>query len=208
MKNISKRSILSILIVFISVVSCKNNDTKISEETLSTDIEKTKENLTTKRLNTLIDDPENEGDKMLLGYINQDGLKNITNFPWMQDEFENYEPNFSKVQEINQLIKGVNLQVFMGTWCEDSQREIPRLYKILNAMSFDMAKMKIAAVSHDKETPEGIEKGFNLEYVPTIIFMKDAKELNRIVEYTQGETLEDDILTILKNKAYTPAYSE
>ena len=68
--------------------------------------------------------------------------------------------------------------------------------------------MEIVAVSHDKDTPAGTEKGFDLEYVPTIIFLKDGKELNRIVEYTQGETLEDDFITILKGESYTPAYTE
>jgi hypothetical protein len=39
------------------------------------------------------------------------------------------------------------------------------------------------------------------------MFFKDGAELNRIVEYTQ-ETLEQDVLKILKQQAYTPAYAE
>jgi hypothetical protein len=36
---------------------------------------------------------------------------------------------------------------------------------------------------------------------------KDGAELNRIVEYTQ-ETLEQDLLKILKQEPYTPAYAD
>ena len=39
------------------------------------------------------------------------------------------------------------------------------------------------------------------------MFFKDGAELNRIVEYTQ-ETKERDILKILKQQPYTPAYAE
>ena len=63
------------------------------------------------------------------------------------------------------------------------------------------------AVSHDKDTPNGLEKGHNIEYVPTIIFIRDGDTLNRIVEYAHG-TLEQDMLTILEGKDYTSAYAE
>ena len=65
----------------------------------------------------------------------------------------------------------------------------------------------MVAVTHDKDTPNNLEEGYELEYVPTIIFFKDGAEINRIVEYTQ-ESLEKDMLTILSGKPYKHAYAE
>jgi hypothetical protein len=62
-------------------------------------------------------------------------------------------------------------------------------------------------MTHDKDTPENYEADYEIEFIPTIMFFKDGAELNRIVEYTQ-ETLEQDVLKILKQQAYTPAYAE
>lgn len=208
MTNFSKISITFSLFLAVSFTSCKNNEKNISEENTVENVLLEENNPTTDGLNSMVDDPENEGEKMLLGLVNQEGFKDQSHFPWMYEEFESYKPNPTKLQEIKTLIDGVTLKVFMGTWCEDSQREIPRLYKILHTIDYNLSSMEIAAVSHDKETPSGLEKGYDLEYVPTIIFLKNGKELNRIVEYTQGDTLEDDFITILKGEPYTPAYSE
>lgn len=191
------------------MVSCKKNEKNNSEKsTKTTEVVDRNENQSTNELNLLIDDPENEGEQMLLGRVDENGFKNKVHFPWMYEGFEAYKPNAIKLEKIKMLMGGVKLQVFMGTWCEDSQREIPRLYKILHTINYDLNNLTVVAVSHDKDTPEKLEENYNIEYVPTIIFMKDGKELNRIVEYTQGDTLEDDMLTILNGEDYTPAYSD
>jgi hypothetical protein len=63
------------------------------------------------------------------------------------------------------------------------------------------------AVTHDKDTPQGYETDFNIEYVPTIIFYRNGEVLNRIVEYPQI-TLEKDMLAILKGEPYKHAYED
>jgi thiol-disulfide isomerase/thioredoxin len=208
MKNNKTLLLIFPILISLSLTSCVNNEKQHSEESNSKEVLIANDSLNSNILNTLIDDPENEGEKMLLGLVNQEGFTNNLHFPWMNDEFEVYKPNPSKISEIKKLMNGVSLEVFMGTWCEDSQREIPRLYKILHNIEFNFSFMTVVAVSHDKDTPNGLEKGFELEYVPTIMFIKNGKELNRIVEYTQGDTLEDDIITILNGETYTPAYTE
>ncbi len=79
--------------------------------------------------------------------------------------------------------------------------------KLLNLTEFDQSQLEIIAMTHDKDTPENYEADYEIEFIPTIMFFKDGAELNRIVEYTQ-ETMELDLLKILKQQAYTPAYAE
>ena len=95
----------------------------------------------------------------------------------------------------------------MGTWCEDSQREIPALQKILEAADYKEEQVEMIAMTHDKDTPQGLEEGYEIEYVPSIIFFKDGAEMNRIVEYPQ-ETLEKDMVKILSGKPYKHYYAE
>ena len=98
-------------------------------------------------------------------------------------------------------------EIGMGTWCEDSQREIPALQKILEAADYKEEQVEMIAMTHDKDTPQGLEEGYEIEYVPSIIFFKDGAEMNRIVEYPQ-ETLEKDMVKILSGKPYKHYYAE
>ena len=97
--------------------------------------------------------------------------------------------------------------MFMGTWCSDSQREVPAFYKILNQTDFDHTNLEVIAVSQEKDTPNKLEEGFAIEYVPTIIFYRNDKEIGRYVEVAQ-ETLEKDILAILNESGYKHSYEE
>ena len=66
-------------------------------------------------------------------------------------------------------------------------------------------KIDLVGLSKEKTSPSNIEKKFEINRIPTIIFIKKNSELNRIVEYPI-ESMEKDILKILKNKKYFNAY--
>lgn len=148
-----------------------------------------------------------DGGMMLLGPINAAGLNQEPYALWFEENSKAYTPDMSLIEEIKPLLKPCYVKVFMGSWCEDSQREVPALLKLLDLADFDSSQIEIIAMTHDKDTPENYEADYQIEFIPTMMFFKDGAELNRIVEYTQ-ETLELDILKILKQEAYTPAYAE
>ena len=95
----------------------------------------------------------------------------------------------------------------MGTWCEDSQNQVPKFYKILNDIHFPEDKVTLITMLRDKTTPEAFEKNLYITNVPTFIFFENDKELNRIVE-SPVENLEKDMFTILSKKPYRHIYSE
>ncbi|MDB2587598.1 thioredoxin family protein [Flavobacteriaceae bacterium] len=148
-----------------------------------------------------------DGGMMLLGPINAQGLNQEPYSLWFEENTKAYTPDMTIVEEIKPLLKSCYIKVFMGTWCEDSQREVPALMKLLNLTEFDQSQIEIIAMTHDKDTPENYEADYEIEFIPTIMIFKDGAELNRIVEYTQ-ETMELDLLKILKQQPYTPAYAE
>ncbi|MEZ4907148.1 MAG: thioredoxin family protein [Saprospiraceae bacterium] len=90
----------------------------------------------------------------------------------------------------------ISIKVFLGTWCSDSRREVPRFIKILNEAGFDMQNLEIMCLDRDKKAPDYTSNTFNIQYVPTFIVYQKNKELGRIIE-TPENTLETDLLKIL-----------
>ncbi len=156
-------------------------------------------------LNTEITD---QGTPFLLGKFNKEGLTSTNYNTWFSKEFNNYKPNKEVVQKNAKNLKEYTITLFMGTWCGDSRREVPRFYKILEASDYPMKQLTAVAVSRKpdmyKQSPNHEEKGLNIHRVPIFIFYKDGVEVNRIVE-SPVITLEEDIQNILENN-YEPNY--
>ncbi|WP_143273698.1 thioredoxin family protein [Aquimarina sp. MAR_2010_214] len=146
---------------------------------------------------------------MLLGKINNQGLTQDPYNEWFSKNYKEYTPKQSSIDSLKTHLSSYTITLFMGTWCGDSKREVPRLYKILKESNFPLDRLTTIAVDRSREaykqSPGGEHEGLNIHRVPTLIFYKDGKEVNRIVESPKN-TLEEDILAIL-SKNYTPKYS-
>ena len=145
---------------------------------------------------------------LLLGKINKDGLLSDVYSEWFLKNYEDYKANTEVIQQFEEALKEYTITAFMGTWCGDSKREIPRFYKILEIAQFPLDRLTLVAVSGNpdtyKQSPGGEEEGFSIHRVPTFIFYKNGKEVNRIVE-CPVETFEADIAAIV-NGPYRPNY--
>lgn len=141
------------------------------------------------------------------------GQLDITSFDqepykeWFDKNYADYKLNDSIISVLKPHLKDVKIVGFMGTWCEDSQRETPVFYKILNATNFNQDSLQLIAVDEDKKAPKNFQKGFDITNVPTFIFFKDGKEIGRFVEYAI-ETVEEDFLKITSGQDYKHAYEE
>lgn len=112
--------------------------------------------------------------------------------------FESYNPDMSIIEKIKPLLDDISITIVMGSWCGDSQEQIPKFYKIISLLNFDENKIQLIAVDRKKHAREydALVQSLNIELIPTFIFYKNGKELGRIIESPQ-ETLETDILKIL-----------
>lgn len=187
-----------LLLSAITIIGC--NSTK--EKQLVT--QSVSEEMTSEIINDTVPYEESV---MLLGKANRKGLKMDAFKDWYQLGYESYQPDTEILDSLKPLMKDINISLFMGTWCEDSQREVPFFYKIVDVTDFDESNLSLIAVSEEKTTPSGFENRLDITNVPTLIIYKDDVELGRIVEYSI-ETLEKDILTILSGKEYKHAYAE
>ena len=147
-----------------------------------------------------------EGNEILVGKVSYAQMVQYTE-PWFNKEYDFYRINEERLEKIKPLLKDKRVVLIMGTWCEDSQREVPGMMKILNQAGFNTAEMEIIAIDEDKRTKEGLEKVYNLAYIPALIFFEGEKEINRIVEFPIN-SLEQDMLDILSGKEYKNAYAQ
>ena len=89
----------------------------------------------------------------------------------------------------------VSVLMFFGTWCHDSEREVPRLLKLLEAAGLSENNLSLIALDYRKREPKGRAVKFNVRYTPTAIFMREGVEVGRIVE-RPATTLHEEILKI------------
>lgn len=152
---------------------------------------------------------DSKGNEMLLGEITKTDLTKNSFNDWFSENYNAYLTNKSIIKQLKDSLNQYNIKVFLGTWCGDSKREVPRFYKVLKAAKFPEKQLQVIAVNRTpkayKQSPTGEEKGLNIHRVPTFIFYKNEKEMNRIVEFPK-ETLERDIQKIVTKNKYAPNY--
>jgi thiol-disulfide isomerase/thioredoxin len=188
--------ILSIALFISAALSCGNatDENKANEQETATVTEN-------------IAEQDAEQETMLTGVISLKDLQQAPYSTWFEPTFKSYEPSAEVLEVIDNNIHDYEIEVFMGTWCADSQREVPKLFKILEEADYNLDKLEIVAVDRNKTLPENLEHSAEFQMVPTIIFYKNGKEINRFVEFSQ-ESFEEDIAKIVSGEEYTNPYAE
>jgi len=112
---------------------------------------------------------------------------------WFDTGYSSYQPHAEKIEQLKRMQDSVDLFVVFGTWCSDSKREIPRFFKIVDAISFPADRVTLVAVDRTKQIPPGVAQEYNITNVPTFIIKYRGIEIGRIIE-SPKTTLEDDLV--------------
>ena len=139
------------------------------------------------------------------GEVDKDYLFNSKNTKWFPKNYDSYKSDIFLSENNFENLDNFIIELYMGVTCHDSEREIPRLIKILDEINFPDNQLNIFLLKRDKTSDYGYEKDKNITNTPTIIFYKDSIEINRIVEFPI-ETLERDIYKIINEIEYKNAY--
>lgn len=141
---------------------------------------------------------DNDGGKILKGIISRDILARDTSFKWYAKNLKaysgSYAANFGKHKDSIQLL------IFLGTWCEDSQVIIPKLFPFFDAAGLSNDRITVIGVDRSKKSISHITDALNVINVPTVIVMKEGKELGRVVEYGQYGMVEKELAEIADKK--------
>lgn len=142
---------------------------------------------------------ENPGEKTLKGIISRDLVENDTAFKWYAENLKGYKPNTKAVDGLRKFADSIQLLVFMGTWCEDSHNVIPKFFTLLDSSAFPKDRLSLIGVDRAKKTLSHLAEALDVKNVPTIIVMKNGKEMGRVVEYGKYGMFDMELGEILGN---------
>lgn len=147
---------------------------------------------------------------ILYGVIQKQDLMKPPFDTWFNQGYDNYLPDAGVNDKLKKLItKNVCIQIFLGTWCGDSRREVPRILKLLDDLDFPGKNLQLIALGGSdsliKQSPQHEEAGKGIFRVPAIIVYRNGTELNRINEFP-ATSLENDLYAILNRQLYSPNY--
>ena len=126
---------------------------------------------------------ERPNEKTLKGIISRDVLLKDTSFKWYAENLKGYSPNALALEGLMKNKDSIQLLVFMGTWCEDSHFIIPKFYSLLDAAGFSQDRVTLVGVDREKKTLSHLAEALNVKNVPTIIVLKNGKEMGRVIEF-------------------------
>ncbi len=140
--------------------------------------------------------------KVLFGEVSREDIaENIENW---DEEYPAYGPDTSAVTALRERLTGVRVTCIFGTWCDDSKREVPRLWKVLDEAGYPVSRLTMCAVGSSRFTEDmpipreafvwsnDVKSWYDVKAVPTIIVTRGGMELGRIVERPES-SIEGDL---------------
>ena len=143
-------------------------------------------------LNNKITDPK-LNKEILYGYCDRAGLEKGDFGKLFEEYYQIYEPDKDVLAQLRQYHEGVEILIVLGTWCSDSQEQVPKFFKILDKIRFDRKNVQMICVDSNKEAGLVDIVNYNIQKVPTFIVYRKGREIGRIIE-TPYSTLEKDLL--------------
>jgi len=148
--------------------------------------------------------PSWSAEEVLLGRVRASSLPSITE-SWSKD-YEAYEPAAEDLRTLSTLKGPADLDVYFGSWCGDSRRELPRLVKILDRASPPGLRVRFYALDRTKTKPARLARRGSIERVPTIVLRAAGQEIGRIVE-SPSTSLEHDLALLVGRIPQEPSPS-
>jgi len=139
---------------------------------------------------------EDNGESLILGYCPVTLLNDSLFDGSWTSEYNSYNLDYGVLDSLEGKLNCINITIVFRSTCSDSREQLPRFFKILKELNYNVNSITLIGVDREKQGLSDEVEGFRIEFVPTIIFYKDGNEIGRIVE-TPAESLEKDLLRII-----------
>ncbi len=116
---------------------------------------------------------------------------------WFETGYNDYELDTATLDSIKN--RQFTMTIVLGTWCPDSRREVPRMFKILDYLNIPDSNITIICVDRSKKAAQIDISNLNIERIPTFIVYVGGQEKGRIIERPKT-TLERDLKSILSGQ--------
>ena len=140
------------------------------------------------------------GTKIIKGFITKQELATDTAFTWFAQNQQGYIPDQNALQLLRTNRDSVNIIAFGGTWCGDTKNILPNFFVLTDAAGLSQDRITLLGVDRSKKTIQHLSEAFGITNVPTLIVMKNRKEVGRVVEYGHTGLFDKDLAEILMKK--------
>jgi len=122
-------------------------------------------------------------------------------FEWLPHGMDEYRPDNVATDYLQKTIGNYKLLIFLGTWCEDSQNLLPKLFKVLQNINVAWEDLMMIGMDRAKTTnnaqAQQLAKQYNITLLPTIVVLNsNGEETGRITE-TVSKSIEWDLVSII-----------
>lgn len=140
---------------------------------------------------------EKHEQEILIGYCNRAGLQEGDFGEIFASEYEYYEADVAIIEQLSNYQGSIDIVLVLGTWCHDSQEQVPRFYRVLDDAVLSDERVTIICVDGNKTGGDLSIEHLGIEFVPTFIFYDGGEEIGRIIE-TPEVSIEADMWEIIK----------
>lgn len=106
------------------------------------------------------------------------------------------EPDADVAKKLAAVPPGARIEVYVGTWCGDSRREVPRFWKALDLAGEVPFEVTYVGLNREFYAGDVSLEGKDIEAVPTFVVYRDSEEVGRVVERAVGG-IESDLVALL-----------
>ena len=123
---------------------------------------------------------------------------------WVEAEIA-VEPDAEAAARLAQVAaelgERAKVEVYLGTWCSDSRRELTRLWRHLDEAGAPPLTLEYLGFARDPTArPREVVDAVDLRFVPTFVVRLDGREVGRIVESSPAG-VERDLAALLAGEA-------
>lgn len=112
------------------------------------------------------------------------------------DQYQAYQLTEEQKLQLADIKQTAHIDIYFGTWCHDSEREVPRFIKAFE--QHPNITYTLIGLDHSKKEPAQRAVAASVKYTPTFIVKQNDKEIGRIIEKPIKDMVYDVWLTFTK----------
>ncbi|MFN6944510.1 MAG: thioredoxin family protein [Cytophagaceae bacterium] len=115
---------------------------------------------------------------------------------WFLRGYKEYRPDKAELRALKEFPKDASILLFGAMWDTETKKSLPRIYKIIDRAGIPDNSINVYFLNKNLKSNEGMERIYDIKTVPTLIFIKDGKEVARIERCCKG-LVETDMARIV-----------
>lgn len=115
--------------------------------------------------------------KMAIGEVKATTL--LQAYPSFEHSYQAFNLSEKDKSSIALWPDDLRIEVFFGSWCHDSQREVPRFLKILEQKALSI---RLIGLNYQKVDPAGLATAAQIKFTPTFVVYRNNQEIGRVIE--------------------------